>query len=338
MWLLGIAARCLADQRRSAYRRSQLVTRLGAAPELRGDEHERVEAMLDAARLAPSAERALEELTEAEQAMFLLVANDELPVADAARGPGPGASRLASRRAAVRAGSRARGDRRRSRPDPSLGRRARSPARHRGRRTESFSGGARPPRRIACTAPWRLLLYEGARSSDAPLPRRSRPFIISTLPSPGILLSYAQLRRLPTDPTGLDAALNRLAARYRVNQVFPQPAYRAAIRWAMLRGLAEAPTSAALRATLYRVLAATPGIRLLGRTRDSIGRYGMAVAVDVQNVQLEMIIDPSTGALLQTSRTFLYRSRLDPGQPPGLNYRVTFLASGILKSTHARVP
>jgi hypothetical protein len=176
-----------------------------------------------------------------------------------------------------------------------------------------------------------------ARSTDSRLPGHKDPFIISTLPSPGILLSYAQLRRLPTDPTRLAAALNSLAARYHVDKLFPQAGYRAAIRWGMLRGLAEAPTSAALRAALYRVLAATPGIRLLGRTRDSIGRYGLAVAVDVQNVQLEMIIDPTTGELLQTSRRFLYRSKLDPGQPPGLNYRVTFLASGIVSSTLARV-
>jgi len=60
-----------------------------------------------------------------------------------------------------------------------------------------------------------------ARSSDARLPRHARPFIISTLPSPGILLSYAQLRRLPTDPTRLEDALNRLAASYRVNRLFP---------------------------------------------------------------------------------------------------------------------
>jgi RNA polymerase sigma-70 factor (ECF subfamily) len=101
VWLLGIAARCLADQRRSAYRRSQLVNRLGTAPELRGDEHERVEAMLDAARLARSVERALAELTEAEQALFLLVAHDELPVADAARSLGlsPVAGRMRLTRA-----------------------------------------------------------------------------------------------------------------------------------------------------------------------------------------------------------------------------------------------
>jgi RNA polymerase sigma-70 factor (ECF subfamily) len=107
VWLFGIAARCLADQRRSDYRRSELVTRLGTVPELRGDEHERVEAMLDAARLAPSAERALEELTEAEQALFLLVAHDELPVADAARSlgltPVAGRMRLARARRKLRA-------------------------------------------------------------------------------------------------------------------------------------------------------------------------------------------------------------------------------------------
>lgn len=107
VWLLGIAARCLADQRRSHYRRSELVTRLRTVPELRGDEHERVEAMLDAARLAPSAERALAELTEAEQELFLLVAQDGLPVADAARAlgltPVAGRMRLARARRKLRA-------------------------------------------------------------------------------------------------------------------------------------------------------------------------------------------------------------------------------------------
>ena len=107
VWLLGIAARCLADQRRSDYRRSELVARLGTVPELRGDEHERVESMLDASRLAPSAERALAELTEAEQALFLLVAHDGLRVADAARSlgltPVAGRMRLARARRKLRA-------------------------------------------------------------------------------------------------------------------------------------------------------------------------------------------------------------------------------------------
>lgn len=110
VWLLGIAARCLADQRRSDHRRSELMTRLGRAPELRADEHERVEAMLDAARLAPSAQRALAELTGAEQELFLLVAHDGLAVADAARAlgltPVAGRMRLARARRKLRAAMR----------------------------------------------------------------------------------------------------------------------------------------------------------------------------------------------------------------------------------------
>jgi RNA polymerase sigma-70 factor (ECF subfamily) len=114
VWLLGIAARCLADQRRADYRRSELATRLGAAPDLHGDEHERVEAMLDAARLAPAAERALtEQLTHAEQAIFLLVAHDGLPVAAAARSlgltPVAGRMRLARARRKMRAAIKAGG-------------------------------------------------------------------------------------------------------------------------------------------------------------------------------------------------------------------------------------
>ena len=116
-WLLGIAAHCLADQRRTEYRRAKVAARLGAQPEFDAEEHDRVEAMIDAARLAPAAERALaEQLTPAEQALFLLVAHDRLPVADAARSlglsPVAGRMRLARARrklrAAIEAGDHAR--------------------------------------------------------------------------------------------------------------------------------------------------------------------------------------------------------------------------------------
>jgi hypothetical protein len=167
---------------------------------------------------------------------------------------------------------------------------------------------------------------------------KARPFILSTVPSPGILFSYAQLRRLPSDPTRLTAAIDGLVARYHVDRSFPQRDIRTAVRFEMLRWLAQAPTSASLRAALYRVLAVTPGIRLLGRTRDSMGRYGTAIAVNVQGVDLEMIIDPTTGQLLQTSRTLLHRSQayFNGKQPVGLINRATYLADGIVTSTSAR--
>jgi hypothetical protein len=176
------------------------------------------------------------------------------------------------------------------------------------------------------------------RSQDAQLRgRQARPFILSSAPVIG--LSYAELRDLPTDPTRLGAALDRLAARHHVDQLFPNRDSGTAIRFEMLRELAELPTSASLRAALYRVLATTPKIRLLGRTRDSVGRYGTALAVTVEGAQLELILNPRTGELLQTRRTLLHRSNIyyDGKQPPGLINRATYLASGIVTSTHARV-
>jgi hypothetical protein len=174
-----------------------------------------------------------------------------------------------------------------------------------------------------------------ARSQDAQLRASARPFTLST--AFGISVSYAQLRQLPTDPVRLGAALDGIVSRSHVARLFPQRDIRAAIRFEMLRELAELPTAASLRAALYRVLAETPGIRLLGRTRDSIGRSGMAVAANVEDAQLELILDPASGELLQTSRTLLSHSRAYGNQPPGLINRATYLASGIVTSTRARV-
>jgi hypothetical protein len=177
-----------------------------------------------------------------------------------------------------------------------------------------------------------------ARSQDTQLRRvLSHPFILSSAPE--ILVSYAQLRRLPTDPARLGDALDRIISRYHVARRFPEQDIRTAIRFEILRELAALPTAASLRASLYRVLATTPGIHLLGHTRDSIGRSGTAVAVNIEDVQLELILDPTTGELLQTSRTLLHRSKAyyDGKQPPGLINRATYLASGVVTSTRARV-
>ena len=107
VWLLGIAARCLADQRRREHRHAR-VAQAGPVPRFDDEECERVEAMLDAARLAPAAERALaEQLSQAERDLFLLVAHDGLPVASAARSlglsPTAGRMRLARARRKLRA-------------------------------------------------------------------------------------------------------------------------------------------------------------------------------------------------------------------------------------------
>jgi len=87
-WLLGIAARCLADHLRDQYRRADAFARLGARPSLSPDETERVEAMIDAARLAAPLEQGLRQLTDNERELLLLVAEEGLPVAEAGRALG----------------------------------------------------------------------------------------------------------------------------------------------------------------------------------------------------------------------------------------------------------
>lgn len=106
-WLLGIAARCLADARRYGYRSEEIARRLVARPSLDADQFERVEEMIDAARFRPQIERALRKrLTDIEREMFLLVACDGLAPSEAAEVLGLGAvvarMRLSRARAKLR--------------------------------------------------------------------------------------------------------------------------------------------------------------------------------------------------------------------------------------------
>ena len=87
-WLLGIATRCLADHLRDRYRRAETLQRLGERPAFTPAEAERVEAMIDAERLAAPLERGLRQLTVAERELLLLVAEEGLAIAEAARALG----------------------------------------------------------------------------------------------------------------------------------------------------------------------------------------------------------------------------------------------------------
>lgn len=64
--------------------------------------------------------------------------------------------------------------------------------------------------------------------------------------------------------------------------------------------LGESVGPPALRAALYEVAAELPGVRLLGRVADPVGRKGVGVAyTDRQHGQrLELIFDPATSTLL----------------------------------------
>lgn len=112
-------------------------------------------------------------------------------------------------------------------------------------------------------------------------------------------LTWPQIGKLPTEQKALEARFPR-NARARLDQVTLM--------------LEDSPAGPQLRATLFRILADIPGIKLLGETKDSRGRSGVAVeatrkitgyATDtekpVQQLTSDLyIVDPRTGLLLET--------------------------------------
>jgi hypothetical protein len=179
------------------------------------------------------------------------------------------------------------------------------------------------------------------RSYEIVTRAHARPFSLATA-DPHLRLSYSQLRALPADPRSLTRKIDQLATRELAtyglgSRALSRSQLQTVLRFGVLRGVAESPTPPQVRAAVYRALALTPGIRLLGRRSDAAGRTGMGVAANLGAVELILIIDPSTGRLLQTSRTLLHRSSYMQGWPQGLVNRATILASGVVGSTHATI-
>jgi RNA polymerase sigma factor (sigma-70 family) len=106
-WLLGIASRLLANQRRRTAREGFARARLDARSLLDSDDIERLEARIDAAAQAASARTAMARLPARQREALLLIGEDGLTPAEAARVLGvSGATfrvRLARARRAVRA-------------------------------------------------------------------------------------------------------------------------------------------------------------------------------------------------------------------------------------------
>jgi hypothetical protein len=103
---------------------------------------------------------------------------------------------------------------------------------------------------------------------------------------------------LPTDPDALYAELQRRATGHGAStdeEMFT-------LIGDTLRGTDADPSpSPALRAALYEVAARIPGVELVGKTTDRIGRHGVAVAYSSSSnhERHELIFDPKTSALLE---------------------------------------
>jgi hypothetical protein len=105
-------------------------------------------------------------------------------------------------------------------------------------------------------------------------------------------LTYQQLIGLPTDSVKLARWIERQAG-------FIQGSHDGRI-FSIAQALAsQAPLPPKLSAALYRVIARLPEMRVIGATRDPLGRPGVAVGfLGGRGARGELIFNPNTGAYL----------------------------------------
>jgi hypothetical protein len=138
----------------------------------------------------------------------------------------------------------------------------------------------------------------------------------------GTPVTYQQLLHVPTDPVGLRRWIER--------QV--KPGGSAAARNGRVYSAVEAlvsrsPLPPRLSAGLYRVIARLPEMRVIGQTRDPLGRPGVAVAFlgGLGAGHEELIFDPRRGEYLATR-----------GVSPGgtIQYWQAIENQGVVRSDH----
>lgn len=179
---------------------------------------------------------------------------------------------------------------------------------------------------------------------------------------PGVLAPPDDLSRLPTDPPALTALID--ANETGLSEVTSDPtvAVSAAYTFSTAARILATPafgSSPALRAALYHVLAAVPGVELRGTAIDNSGRRGIEIAGPLggdgysqaggdAGVRDEVIIDPTDGTVLELAQVLadpaLESARFEKyiGDTPGQLLDWTdYIASAVVDSpsaTTARPP
>lgn len=149
-----------------------------------------------------------------------------------------------------------------------------------------------------------LGLRMGAGSTDGPtVTRINSGAEIAALGARNV--TYADLQQLPGDSVKLKALLAKLYKEDGGAEVTGRTAWT----WQQAANLINLPVEPAVRAAAYRVIADLPGILSLGEATDPQGRTGTAFALPATkvpgygSVRQELIVDPTTGALLTEQRT-----------------------------------
>jgi hypothetical protein len=176
---------------------------------------------------------------------------------------------------------------------------------------------------------------------------------------PGLLATVDDLSGLPTDPASLKEIIdtnNTLLGEIVSDPKRPvSPAYTFSTA-ARILATPALGSSAALRAALCQIMASVPGIELLGAATDKSGRRGIAIVGpvggdgyslpgDESGLRDEVIINPSSGAVLQLAQVIADPSLESPefrkviGDSAGQVFDWTdYLASGTVASASATPP
>jgi hypothetical protein len=111
-------------------------------------------------------------------------------------------------------------------------------------------------------------------------------------------MTYSQLMALPTNPDALEARMKKAVIpggdRPLSEELFGMVEHV----------LSEVPVPPEVRAAFYEVAARIPGVKLLGETKDSLGRTGIAVALDEhiegsENAREIMVFNPDSSELME---------------------------------------
>ncbi|WP_433468580.1 CU044_5270 family protein [Spirillospora sp. CA-128828] len=119
------------------------------------------------------------------------------------------------------------------------------------------------------------------------------------------VVSFKELASLPTDAGRLQAVLRDRYARDLKASENPFTGTFTAYLWETARDLLAGPITPGTKSALFKVLAGQPGIRMIGRTTDRLGRPGMAVAVKeapdggANATESRLVISAKTADLLE---------------------------------------
>lgn len=213
--------------------------------------------------------------------------------------------------------------------------------------------GARPAR-PADEAAWRkagsphtFLTVEGKRTTTSPLKQiTSRGSTTEVLEPMGAAAQAGldRLREVPTNPDRLRAWLlalpdsptrNRPIPKFKLRGLkpgmptpsIPPPSTAQVDHWLFVQGadlILYSPVSPQARAAAFRMLAALPGVKLVGTVHDADGRKGTAVAMNEidpadkpEQLQLRLVIDPADGRALAYEDVVLGANIIYPSLPAG---------------------